>query len=131
VSFFEIKQNEYSDISEEDSTMNRKTALSLVLMTLFAADLAFASSPFDEQAPQSSVDICVAEVANNADYAGANNVSHTVASKPRSISGYKVSIRTIVYDDDDGTVIREYASNCAINRLEQIHTFRIRQKRAD
>ena len=111
--------------------MNRKTALSLVLMSLFAADLAFASSPFDEQAPQSSVDICVAEVANNADFAGANSVLHTVESKPRSISGYKVSIRTIVYGDDDGTVIREYAANCAINKLEQIHTFRIRQKGLD
>ena len=111
--------------------MNRKTALSLILVGLFAADFAFAASPYDEEAPQSSVDICVAEVANNADYSGANNVLHSVVSKPRSISGYKVSIRTIVYGDDDGTVIREYASNCAINKLEQIHTFRIRQKRPD
>lgn len=111
--------------------MNRKTAVSLILLALFAADFAVAQSPFDDEAPQSSVDICVAEVANNADYSGADNVMHTVASKPRSISGYKVSIRTIVYGDDDGTVIREYASNCAINRLEQIHTFRIRQKRSD
>ena len=111
--------------------MNTKIALSLTLIGLLAADLAFAIPEFGEEAPQSSVDICVAEVANTADYTGASKVLHNVASKPRSVSGYKVSIRTIVYGEDDGTIIREYASNCAINRLEQVHNFRIRQKEVE
>ena len=108
--------------------MNRKIALSLTLIGLFAADLAFAMPAFDVEAPQSSVDVCVAEVANNADYSDANSVLHEVASKPRSVSGYTVSIRTIVYGEDDESVVREYASHCAINRLDQIRSFRIRQK---
>ena len=111
--------------------MNTKIALSLTLVGLLATDIALAVPSFDEEAPQSSVEICVAEVANTADYTGAGKVLHSVASKPRSVSGYKVSIRTIVYGEDDGTIIREYASNCAINRLEQVHNFRIRQKAID
>ena len=111
--------------------MNRKIALSLTLIGLFATDLAFAMPAFDPEAPQSSVDICVAEVANNADYSDANSVLHKVASKPRSVSGYTVSIRTIVYGDNDEDVVREYASHCAINRLEQIRSFRIRQRGLD
>ena len=111
--------------------MNRKIAFTLAMIGLFAADLTLASSLFDAEAPQSSVDICVAEVANNADYSGAYGVQHKVASKPRSVSGYSVSIRTIVYGDDDENVVREYASHCAINRLEQIRSFKIRQRGLD
>jgi hypothetical protein len=118
-------------IFNEEKTMNRKIALSLTLIGLFVADFAFAMPAFDPEAPQSSVDICVAEVANNADYSDANSVLHKVASKPRSVSGYTVSIRTIVYGDDDESVVREYASHCAINRLEQIRSFRIRQRELD
>ena len=111
--------------------MNRKIAISLSIIGLFLANPGFATSVFDGEAPRSSVDICVAEVANNADYSDANNVRHSVASKPRSVSGYTVSIRTIVYGANDEDIVREYSSHCAINKQEQIRHFKIRQRTLD
>ena len=109
--------------------MNRKTAVSLGLAGLLAANLAFAVPDFSEDAPKSSVDTCVAEVAHNADYADAKAVRHDVVTWERHVSGHRMSIRTIVYGDGD-TVIREYASNCAINDKDEIKRFRIRRSGA-
>ena len=41
---------------------NHKTAISLTLIGLFAANVAFALPEFTKEAPQSSIDTCVAEV---------------------------------------------------------------------
>lgn len=109
--------------------MNRKALFSVALVGLFAADLALGSPYYADEAPQHTLDACVAEVSNNADYAGASEVTHLVESKPRSVSGFTVRIRTEVYDG--GSVIREYRSKCAINRLDQIRFFRIRDKAVD
>lgn len=109
--------------------MNRKTLIALTLAGLFVADFALASPYLDEKAPQSSLDACVAEVSNNANYDGASDVMHFVDSKPRSVSGFTVRIRTEVYGGD--AVIREYRSHCAINRMDQIRYFRIRDKAID
>ncbi len=107
--------------------MNRKAIVSLTLIVLFAADIVFASPTFADTAPPSSVETCVAEVANNADYTNAGSVSHSVDWKPRSVSGYTVSIKTIVYGENDESVMREYRSHCAINKLDQIRYFKIRE----
>ncbi len=109
--------------------MNRKTLIALTLTGMFFADFAMGSQQFDERVPQKSLDACVAEVANNADYGGASEVLHFVDSKPRSISGFTVWIRTEVYNGE--SVIREYRSKCAINRLDQIRNFRIRDEAID
>lgn len=109
--------------------MNRKTLISLVLLGLSAGNVAMASPYLDQEAPQSSLDTCITEVSNNADYDGASAVMHFVDSKPRSVSGFTVRIKTEVYDG--GAVIREYRSNCAINRLDQIRYFRIRANAAE
>ena len=109
--------------------MNRKTLIALTLAGLFVTDLAVGSPYFDQEAPQSSLDACIAEVSNNVDYDGASEVQHFVESKPRSVSGFTVRIRTEVYDGE--SVIREYRSNCAINRIDQIRNFRIRDKAVD
>lgn len=106
--------------------MYRKTAVSLGLTGLLAANLALAVPDFSEDAPKSSVDACVAEVAHNADYGDATGVRHDVVTWERRVSGHRMSIRTIVYGDGDA-VIREYASNCAINEENEIKRFRIRQ----
>lgn len=109
--------------------MNHKTVISLALTGLFAANVATASLPVDTEAPQSSLDTCLAEVAANADYVGASNVQHFVASKPRSVSGFTVSIRTLVYDGED--VLHEYAARCAIDRQDHIRYFRMRDRATD
>ena len=105
--------------------LKRKIALSL--MALLAANVAFALPGFDEEAPQSSVDACVAAVSDSANYADASTVLHNVETEERRFSGHKMTIQTLVYDDAR-TVIREYASNCAINGEDVIKRFRIREK---
>ena len=109
--------------------MNRKTVISLTLIGLFAADVVMASPAIDNEAPQSSLDTCLAEVVANADYVGASNVQHFVASKPRSVSGFTVSIKTLVYDGDN--VLHEYAARCAIDRQDHIRYFRMRDRATD
>ena len=103
---------------------NRKIALTLA--GLLAANVAFAVPGFSSEAPQSSVDTCVAAVAENADYADAASIMHNVETEERRVSGHKMNIRTIVFGEGD-TVIREYASRCAINDHDEIKRFRIRQ----
>ena len=104
--------------------LNRKIALTLT--GLLAANVAFALPGFSSDAPQSSVDTCVAAVAESADYANAHTVTHDVATKERRVSGHKMSIHTIVYGEGE-TVIREYASACAVNDNDEIQRFKIRQ----
>ena len=106
--------------------MHHKTAVSLGLAGLLTASLAFAVPDFSEDAPKSSVDACVAEVADEANYADATSVRHDVVTWERRVSGHRMSIRTIVYGEGD-TIIREYASSCAVNDSDEIKRFRIRR----
>ena len=106
--------------------LDRKTVISLGLTGLLAANVAFALPGFSEEPPQSSVDACVAEVDANANFEEARSVIHNVEAEARRTSGYKMNIRTIVYGEGE-TVIREYASHCAIDDEEQIRRFRIRR----
>lgn len=106
--------------------MNRKALFSLALAGLFVVDLALASPYLNDEAPQRTLDACIAEVSNNANFDGASEVTHLVESKPRSVSGFTVRIRTEVYEGE--SLIRQYRSNCAINRLDQIRFFRIRDE---
>lgn len=106
--------------------LNHKTVISLTLVGLLAANVAFALPGFSSDAPQSSIDSCIAEIANSADYVDASSVTHEVVTQNRRVSGHRMSIHTIVYGDNDA-VIREYASRCAINGEDEIKLFRIRQ----
>ena len=54
---------------------------------------------------------------------------HYVESKPRSVSGFTVSIKTLVYDGEN--VIHEYAARCAIDRQDHIRYFRMRDRATD
>jgi hypothetical protein len=103
--------------------------LKLALAGLFVINVALASPPIATEAPQSSLDTCLAEVTANADYVGASNVQHFVESKPRSVSGFTVSIKTLVYEGED--VLHEYAARCAIDRQDHIRYFRMRDRATD
>ena len=123
--FFDHNRTDVLIIDEKERTMmNRKIAL--ILAGLLAANVAAAALGDPEAAPQSSVATCVAAVAENADYAEATLVKHDVYTEERRVSGHKMNIRTIVLDEGD-TVIREYASFCAIDNDDEIRRFRIRQ----
>ena len=108
--------------------MNRKTAVSLTLIGLFVTNVAFAIPGFTTDAPQSSIDTCVAEVASYADFTDAESVVHNVKTEDRRVSGHKLRIQTLVLAADGDTVLREYAAACAINDQAQIRRFQIRQK---
>ena len=104
-----------------------KTAISLTLIGLFAANIAFALPEFQKEAPQSSIDSCVAEVDSFANLEDAKSVIHNVETKERRVSGHKMHIQTLVYGDGE-ELIREYAANCSINGKDEILRFRIHQK---
>ena len=108
--------------------MNRKIALSLTMIGLFAANVAFAIPGFSTEASPASVDACLAQVADKADYANARSIIHSVETEDRRVSGHKMSIQTIMYSDNGETVIREYASTCAVNGQDEVQRFKIRQK---
>ena len=105
-----------------------KSAVSVALVSLFAANVALAVPGFPKDAPQSSVDTCLAEVSANANYANGATVYHNVETEERRVSGHKMSIRTTIFGADGETVIREYAAHCAINDKDEIQRFKIRQK---
>ena len=106
---------------------NHKTAISLTLIGLFAANIAFALPEFQKEAPQSSIDSCVAEVDSFANLEDAKSVIHNVETKERRVSGHKMHIQTLVYGEGE-EIIREYASNCSINGQDETLRFRIHQK---
>lgn len=108
---------------------NHKTVISLTLIGLFAANVAFALPEFQKEAPQSSIDICVAEVDGYAYLKDAKSVTHNVETKERRVSGHKMHIQTLVYGESE-EVIREYASSCSINGQDEVLRFRIHQKGA-
>ncbi len=103
-----------------------KTAIAFTLIGLFTANVAVAVPGFSEDAPQSSVDTCVAAVDAQANYEDGTSVKHNVETSKRRVSGHIMSIQTLVYAEDN--VIREYKTNCAINDSDEIKRFRIRQK---
>ena len=110
--------------------LNRKIAISLTLMGLTAANVALALPEFTTNAPESSVNTCIAEVSSNADYTNAVSILHKVETEDRRISGHQMNIQTLVYGEDGVTLIREYKAKCAINGKDEIQRFRIRQKGA-
>jgi hypothetical protein len=71
-----------------------KTAISLTLIGLFAANVASALPEFTKEAPQSSIDTCVAEVDSFAYLEDAKSVIHNVETKERRVSGHKMHIQT-------------------------------------
>ena len=103
-----------------------KTAIAFTLIGLFATNIAMALPGFNEDAPQTSVDTCVAAVDAQADYADGTSVQHNVETSKRRVSGHIMSIQTLVYDEQN--LIREYKTNCAINDADEIKRFRIRQR---
>ncbi|MCH9694304.1 MAG: hypothetical protein K0U72_07330 [Gammaproteobacteria bacterium] len=104
-----------------------KYFVTLAVAGLFVSSNVSAMPGFSEDAPSTSVDRCVAEVSANADYAGAGSVLHNVETEKRRIAGHKMRIKTQVLSSDGESVIREYATFCAIDRNDDIRNFTIRR----
>ena len=105
----------------------------VITTTLAAAGLFISASiqampGFTEDAPQSTIDICVAQIADHANYNNATRVRHEVESRQRRISGHILKINTTVYGVDGEEVIREYATTCAVSDRQETKLFKIREK---
>ena len=111
-----------------------KQVITISLAAVFAASFissnASGTSLFKEQAPQSSVEICVAEIGEQANYDDAVRVRHDVNSKKRRITGYRIKVDTRVFGEGGDNVIREYATVCLISENEFSNQFRVEEKGA-
>ncbi|MGI9233563.1 MAG: hypothetical protein ACR2RD_08035 [Woeseiaceae bacterium] len=100
---------------------NTTAMISLAGIGLFFSAVATANSWLPELVPQSSVDMCVAQIADHADYTAATRVRHEVKSEQRRTVGHTLRIDTLVYGNSDGKLIREYATKCVVgNGLEPV-----------
>lgn len=89
---------------------------------------AFAMPAFTDQAPSSSIELCVAQIGDEANYENAARVRHLVDSKERRFSGHTIMIDTIVFGAGGDQVIREYSTVCAISGDAETKGFRIKEK---
>ncbi len=111
-------------------TINTKTAISLALLGMFfTVGAAQAEYGYPEVAPQETIDACVAEIAKKANYEEANYVRHEVRSKARATIGHTLNINTLVYNEADGQVIREYRTLCAVSNRPEPVAFKIRESK--
>ena len=86
---------------------------------------------FYSVAPDYQIRQCVAEIGKHADYTGGVRVEHDVLSERRRSVGYKLTIGTTIYSDDNGEIIREYATTCVAAAGEQPLVFRIRESQPE
>jgi len=111
-------------------TINTKTAISLTLMGLFfTAAAAQADYVYSDVASQDKIDLCVAAIADQANYDEANYVRHEVTSKARATIGHTLKINTLVYGDEDGQLIRQYRTMCAVSNRPEPVAFKIRESK--
>ena len=107
--------------------MLKKIATTMALLGLLFSASAAADPLFPKVAPQSTVDLCVSQIAGHADYTGATRVRHEVESRERRSIGHELRIDTRVFGDVKDEVIREYATTCAVGHSQRPLTFRIRE----
>ncbi len=105
-----------------------KQAVLLAVAGLVVSSGASAMPGFSDPAPMSSIQVCVAEIGERANYDGAVRVRHDVNSKERRVSGHKIMIDTTVFGADGNEVIRAYATVCAVSDQSETKKFRFREK---
>lgn len=107
-----------------------KQAVTATVAGLVVSGGAFAMPGFSEQAPPRSVEACVAQISQNANYDNAARVRHEVDSQERRVGGHTIKVETTVYGDDGAEVIREYATLCAVTDKQETKKFRMKEKGA-
>mgnify|MGYP001811842860 CR=1 FL=1 len=109
-------------------TLKPKTTIALALIGMFfTAASARADYGIPEVAPQDKIDVCIETIGTHANYDDATYVRHEVASKARATIGHTLKISTLVYDETDGQLIREYRTLCAVSKRPEPVAFRIRE----
>lgn len=103
-------------------------SVSLAILGLVISGSAFAMPGFTKQVPMSSVEQCVVQIGEQANYENAGRVRHEVDSEERRVGGYTLTIKTFVFGADGSEVIREYATFCAVSGKSETKKFKIREK---
>ncbi len=107
--------------------MNKQIATTIAVLGLMVSGSAGADPLFPKIAPQSTVDYCVQQIGDYADYNDARLVRHEVESRERRSIGHELRIDTRVYGGADDQVLREYATTCAVGNSQRPLKFRIRE----
>ena len=100
------------------------TAAATITLLIFGGPAA--ASDIDKLA-YDSVESCVAEVGDHANYDDATRVRHTVVKVKQTSIGYVFRIGTLVFTDSDEIAVREYASYCVARGDDKPVKFRIRE----
>ena len=109
--------------------MNRHNiiAASALAFAGFLASVPASAGGFYSVAPDYMIDQCVAEIGKQANYDGGTRVEHEVLSEERRSVGYTLKIDTTIYSDNEGEIVREYATKCVVAGGEQPIRFRIKE----
>lgn len=99
----------------------------LAVASLLSAGPVSAMPSRAEAAQRSSVDLCVAQIADQANYDEASRVLHNVTTKERRVGGHIMQIETFVYVTDGEHAARKYATTCSVARTSEIRFFKFRQ----
>jgi hypothetical protein len=103
-------------------------SVSLAVVGLVVSGSVFAMPEFVKQVPMSSVEQCVMQIGEQANYEKAGHVRHDVDWEERRAGGHTMTIKTIVFGADGIEVIREYATLCAVSNNSETKKFKIREK---
>jgi len=101
--------------------------ITLATLGLFFSASATANDLSPDLAPKSTVDRCVAEISDHADYTAATRVRHDVESEERRTVGHILRIDTLVYGDTDGRLLREYKTRCVVGASIEPLYFEIKE----
>ena len=107
--------------------MNKQIAFTIAVLGLVISAGAQADPLFPKIAPQSTVDYCVQQIGDIADYDDARRVRHEIESTELRSIGHKLRIDTRVYGESEDQLIREYATTCAVGNSQRPLAFRIRE----
>ncbi len=107
--------------------MFRKQSYALAVMVLGVAGTASASPFLEVPVDEASVDACVAEIEQHANYAGARRVLHDVEVEQRRSIGHELKITTTILSEPGGAPIRAYATECVVTPRRAPARFRIRE----
>jgi hypothetical protein len=105
----------------------RKAARLFIAMGTILSGGAHAAG-FYEDAPPRDIDMCVAEVRQQANFVDAARVRHDIVATKRRAVGYTIEIDTTVYAPGTGDVIREYESVCVATGGKAPSRFQINPK---
>lgn len=111
--------------------MIKQVATTIAALGLVISVGAQAGPLFPKLAPQSTVDYCVQQIGDHADYNDARVVRHEIESKERRSIGHELRIDTRVYGETEDQLIREYATVCAVGNSQRTLSFRIREIKQD